>query len=158
MHATPAIPKKGTAKTRVGRFTERNRIYHVSAVTHGRAPLFLSLQNGRKVVQALMCEENRGQARTLAYVVMPDHLHWLLQIMGDRSLSDSVCVVKSHSARHINAKNAGKKAIWQRGFYDRAIRKEEDLLKIARYIVANPLRAGIADSIRRYSLWDAVWF
>ncbi len=151
------IRKQGTAKTRTGRFSERNRIYHISTTTHCREPLFLSLENGRKVVQALMCEEQRGHSTTLAFVVMPDHLHWLLQLKGNHSISDSVCVVKSRSARHINAITGRKKTIWQRGFYDRAIRKDEDLVTIARYIVANPLRAGLVDSIERYSLWDAVW-
>jgi hypothetical protein len=47
--------------------------------------------------------------------------------------------------------------IWQRGFFDRAIRKDDDLLGIARYIVANPLRAGIVDSVGDYPLWDAMW-
>ena len=45
----------------------------------------------------------------------------------------------------------------QRGFHDRAIRKQDDLVAVARYIVANPLRAGIVDSIRNYPLWDAKW-
>jgi hypothetical protein len=38
------------------------------------------------------------------------------------------------------------------------IRREEDLVSIARYIVANPLRAGIVKSVREYPHWDAVWF
>jgi REP element-mobilizing transposase RayT len=47
--------------------------------------------------------------------------------------------------------------IWQRGFYDRSIRKEDDLIDIARYIVANPVRAGLVTSIRDYPLWDSIW-
>ncbi len=148
---------KGTVKTRVGRFSERNRIYHVTTCTRNREPLFSSLVLGRRVVQAIMCEEARGDVSTLAFVVMPDHLHWLVRLESDMELSDSVRVVKSHSSRNINRLLGCKRKIWQRGFYDRAVRKEEDLLGIARYILANPLRAGIARSVRDYSLWDAVW-
>jgi len=104
-----------------------------------------------------MCEERCGGSSTLAYVVMPDHLHWLLQINGQRSLSKSVCIIKSNSARQINAMNKSRQKIWQRGYYDRAIRKEDDLVTIARYIVANPLRAGLVESIRDYPPWDAIW-
>jgi REP element-mobilizing transposase RayT len=46
---------------------------------------------------------------------------------------------------------------WQRGFYDYAIRQDEDLKKLARYIVANPLRAGLVESIGDYPHWDAKW-
>lgn len=47
--------------------------------------------------------------------------------------------------------------IWQAGFHDHAVRREEDLAGIARYIVANPLRAGLVDAIGDYPLWDALW-
>jgi putative transposase len=47
--------------------------------------------------------------------------------------------------------------LWQDGYYDRALRKEEDLQQIARYIVANPLRAKLVNKIGDYPLWDAVW-
>ena len=88
---------------------------------------------------------------------MPDHLHWLMQVNGRRSLSESVCVVKSGAARQINALRGSLRRVWQRGFYDRAIRKEDDLVAIARYIVANPLRAGLVQSIKDYPHWDAIW-
>jgi len=47
--------------------------------------------------------------------------------------------------------------MWQDGFHDHAIRKEEDLADIARYVVANPLRAGLVRRIGDYSLWDSIW-
>jgi len=93
----------------------------------------------------------------MAFVVMPDHLHWLVQLIGERSLSESVGVIKSCSARNINAGVGREGTIWQRGFYDRAIRKDDDLAGIARYIIANPLRAGIVTSVADYPLWDAIW-
>ncbi|MGH8412134.1 MAG: REP-associated tyrosine transposase, partial [Pseudomonas sp.] len=37
------------------------------------------------------------------------------------------------------------------------IRRDEDLPAVARYIVANPLRAGLVEKIGDYPLWDAVW-
>ena len=48
-------------------------------------------------------------------------------------------------------------AIWQDNYHDQAVRAEEDLRKMARYIVANPLRANLVEHIGDYSLWDAVW-
>ena len=41
--------------------------------------------------------------------------------------------------------------------YDHALRKDEDVKKIARYIIANPLRAGLVEKIEDYPYWDAVW-
>ena len=152
----PKLPK-GTRKTRVGRFSETNRIYHVNTATIEREPLFRSFQFARCVVRAMMHEQQAGGSTTLAYVVMPDHLHWLLRVNSRRTLSESVCVVKSSAARQINALRKSLDRVWQRGFYDRAVREEDDLADIARYIVANPLRAGLVQSVKDYPHWDAIW-
>ncbi len=48
-------------------------------------------------------------------------------------------------------------SLWQKGFYDHALRENENVQGIARYIVANPLRAGLVEQVGDYPLWDAVW-
>jgi len=47
--------------------------------------------------------------------------------------------------------------VWQRGFHDHALRAEEDIVGVARYLVANPLRAGLCDKIGNYPYWNAQW-
>ena len=96
-------------------------------------------------------------ATTLAYVVMPDHMHWLMQLQRKTDLSTCVGNMKSYSARLINGRRNCRGGIWQRGFFDRALRREQDLAAVARYIVANPLRAGLVEHIGDYALWDSVW-
>ena len=149
--------KKRSGELRKGRFSERNRIYHVTTCTYEARPVFRNLLDGRLLVRALHRQHLDGHVESLAYVVMPDHLHWLVQLTGDRSLSTCVNLVKSLAAREIHANGFHRGKVWQRGFYDRAIRKDDDLLGVARYIVANPLRAGLVGSIRKYPLWDAKW-
>jgi REP element-mobilizing transposase RayT len=100
--------------------------------------------------------EQEGRTRTLAWVVMPDHFHWLVELRTG-SLGPLMRRVKSGSSRAIVAAGAGPLQIWQKGYHDRALRREDDLLKTARYIVANPLRAGLVHRIGEYPLWDAVW-
>jgi REP element-mobilizing transposase RayT len=65
--------------------------------------------------------------------------------------------VKSRSAIEINRLLGRRGRIWQKGFHDHAIRKEEDLRAVARYVVANPVRAGLVQSVRDYPHWDARW-
>jgi REP element-mobilizing transposase RayT len=88
---------------------------------------------------------------------MPDHVHWLMQLSGKKSLSVCVGIMKSYTARRIIAKDLQAGPIWQRGYMDRAIRREQDLVRVARYIVANPLRTGIVEDVGQYPLWDSVW-
>jgi len=48
-------------------------------------------------------------------------------------------------------------SLWQDGFHDHALRREEDLKQVAWYIVANPLRAGLADRLGDYPYWNLDW-
>uniref|UniRef100_UPI0019818A60 REP-associated tyrosine transposase n=1 Tax=Pseudomonas viridiflava TaxID=33069 RepID=UPI0019818A60 len=89
-------------------------------------------------------------------VVMPDHFHWLIDLKRG-SLSDLMQRTKSLSARAVNLAADRTGSLWQQGFHDRALRREEDLVKIARYVVANPLRAGLVQKFGDYPLWDAIW-
>lgn len=65
--------------------------------------------------------------------------------------------IKSRSTLTINRRRQSKERVWQPGYHDRAVRVEDDVRKMARYIIANPLRAGLVERVGDYSLWDAVW-
>jgi REP element-mobilizing transposase RayT len=80
-----------------------------------------------------------------------------MEVRSDGSLSVCVNNAKANSARRINTLRGRNDRIWQKGFYDRALRSDEDVVSVARYIVANPLRAGIVDRVGEYPFWDAVW-
>ena len=135
---------------RKGRYSEPNRLYLVTAVTLNRNPVFRNLRAARVLINTMRSEFLHNQVNTYAYVVMPDHFHWLLQL-NEESLSQVVGRVKRLTSRQIG------RAIWQDGFHDRAVRQEEDLKNMARYVIANPLRAGLVESIGDYPHWDAVW-
>jgi len=148
---------RGTKTLRKGRFSGINQIYHINTCTIDREPVFGNFMFGRAAVTAMRREDDAGHTQTLAFVVMPDHLHWLFQLIGSRSLPTSVNTMKSFATRQINSLAGRKGRLWQKGYYDRAIRREEDIQAVARYIIANPIRAGITQSVRHYSLWDAMW-
>ncbi len=97
------------------------------------------------------------EIENLAFVIMPDHLHWLLALRDGAKLSQVMHALKGYSAFRINQSLQRRGPIWQSGYHDRALRRDEDLLAMARYIVANPLRAGLVQKLGDYPLWDAVW-
>jgi REP element-mobilizing transposase RayT len=148
---------KGHSQLRKGRRSLTNQIYHVSSATVGRRPVFSAIGCGREVVHSFRREYEAGNVESLAFVVMPDHFHWLFALTSTRMLSVCINTVKSFSARRVNRLLGRRGQLWQTGFYDRAVRREDDLIVVARYIIANPLRAGIVDSVRNYPLWDTKW-
>ena len=143
---------------RKGRISQVNQIYLITTVTYQRKALFSDFRCGRIITHELMHADGNQYTDTLAYVVMPDHLHWLISLSDKASLSMVVGAMKRHSARQVNKfLNRTGQPVWQRGFHDHALRSEESVIEAARYIIANPLRAGLAKRVGDYPLWDAVW-
>ena len=136
---------------RKGRVSLPGQVYHITAITLERQPVFSDFWSARLLINALRQAQARDEATTLAFVIMPDHMHWLMQLGEHVSLSDVVGAVKGVTAHALGGR------IWQSGFHDHALRREEDLAKLARYIVANPLRAGLVQRVGDYPHWDAVW-
>lgn len=143
---------------RKGRFSCPNQIYLITIVTHARTPLFTDFNAARTFIAELRQSDSEQLTNTIAWVVMPDHIHWLFGLGEHVPLTKLLQRIKGRSAKSLNeAFNAQGQSIWQKGYHDRAIRREEDLKSIARYILANPLRAGITDKLANYPHWDAVW-
>lgn len=126
---------------RKGRRSIPHQIYLITSVTRHRKPIFRNFWNGRLLVQVL--KAYKPSAETLCYVVMPDYLHWLLSLYPGKELSKVVAGVKRDSARGVNRNCGLTGPLWQDGFHDHALRAEEDMQYVARYVVANPLRAGL---------------
>jgi len=142
---------------RKGRYSESGREYLVTVVTEGRRPAFGDFYASRLLIREMRCLDMEGALIWQAWVIMPDHMHGLISLPGKQSLSEAVNLLKGRSARAINELLGCKGAFWQAGFHDHALRREEDRLAIARYIVANPLRAGLAAKLGDYPHWDSIW-
>ena len=138
-------------RLRRGRVSVPGCVYSVTFVTHGRWPGLAEVWVGRRVIRCLRDMDADGRAETLAFCVMPDHVHWLVRLMPGSDLSGLVGRVKGSSSRAIPLLR------WQRGFHDHAVRDDERLRALARYIVANPVRAGVVQRVGEYPHWDAVW-
>jgi putative transposase len=90
-----------------------------------------------------------------AVVILPDHLHCLWTLpAGDADFSTRWQAIKSHFARAIPAsenlsprrQKKGERGIWQRRFWEHAIRDENDFERHADYIHYNPVKHGHARS------------
>ena len=143
-------------RLRKGRHSQRGNLYLLTTATSDRHSVFSDFALGRLVVAELKSAQLDGWVQSLAWVLMPDHLHWLIEL-GDSSLDELMRRVKTNSARVINHQRSSSGPLWQAGYHDRALRQEEDVQAVARYVAANPLRAGLVARLGDYPLWDAIW-
>jgi REP element-mobilizing transposase RayT len=80
---------------------------------------------------------------------MPDHVHALVAgLRVDSDFQRFAGMFKQRSGFDHLSRRAGR--LWQEGYFERTLRKDEDVERIAAYIVANPLRAGLCDAFGQY--------
>ncbi len=151
------LQKQGHRALRKGRVSIASGVYLVTATTLDRQKLFADFAAGCAAARCFEDARLLGDAKMLAWVLMPDHVHWLLQLGERGELSVVASRLKSASARHANRALGRVGTVWARAFHDHALRSEDDLQDTARYVVANPLRAGLVTRIGDYPFWNAVW-
>jgi len=151
------LHRRGHAALRRGRFSAPSHVYHVTTATHDRTPFFADFGAACAVGRCLGRREVGGDAHTLAWVLMPDHAHWLIELGARDTLAQVVSRLKSASARAANPVLCRRGALWAPAYHDHALRDEEDLRAVARYLVGNPVRAGLVAQVGDYPFWNAVW-
>ncbi|MCF6391452.1 transposase [Mycobacterium sp. MBM] len=157
LHEGKGMPKSYNSKQLLkGRYSEPGRIYMLTTVTDQRRPVFSDFHLGRLVVNQLRQAHDEGIVNSLAWVVMPDHCHWLVELRT-KSLGELMCRIKSRSSVAVNLATQSTSRLWQKGYHDRALRREDDLKAAARYLIQNPIRAQLTSRIGDYPLWDACW-
>ena len=140
-----------------GRRNEGDRVYLLTTVSFGRLPLFADWRCAWAAAQQVSAGSNWPDAELLCWVLMPDHWHGLVRLRRHGNLAKAMRQAKGSMARAANLARGRGGIVWEPGFHDRALRCEEDILPAARYVVGNPLRAGLALKVGQYPYWNASW-
>jgi REP element-mobilizing transposase RayT len=90
----------------------------------------------------------------IAYCFMPDHLHVLVE--GDvesDGLARFVAMAKQRTSLGVRGALCGR--LWQPGHFDRALRSEDNVYDVAKYIIQNPVRGGLVRTVFDYPYWGS---
>ncbi|MFN0128278.1 MAG: transposase [Verrucomicrobiales bacterium] len=83
------------------------------------------------------------RTRVHAWIVMPNHVHVLAQILDGHGLSTVMESWKGFTARTINRHLNRAGTLWQKGYYDRLVRDWDHFGNVVRYVRKNPMLAGL---------------
>jgi putative transposase len=119
----------------------QNRECILGSISQGN---FLPSESGKIVQQALkVLQQDYPETMIESWVVMPNHLHFILEIrqQTDVSLGELVRQFKYNTTKQINAlRNSPGTKIWQRNYYENIIRTDRAHQIIKNYIIQNPTR------------------
>lgn len=124
-------------------------IYFFTVVTFNRVPVFTDENRVEALRQAFRKVKATRPFEIDAMVILPEHLHCIWRMPeGDADYSSRWREIKKASSRQIstatNARN--ERMVWQRRFWEHAIRDEEDWRRHVDYIHYNPVKHGLASS------------
>lgn len=147
----------GHRALRKGRHSAAGQIYLLTFTTAKRRRHFSEWPVASDAARWLSAPANWPNANLLAWVLMPDHWHGLVELAAGGCLSTNIGQCKGRSARALRLCHPWLGPVWSRGFHERALRKSDDIASAARYVIMNPVRAGLTRNVREYPFWDAVW-
>ena len=159
VRGSPGIEAGGmhSMALRIGRRSIPGQIYLVTFTTAFRRPHFQAAAVASDAVRMLAAADAWQATQLLAWVLMPDHWHGLLELGEGDELSRQIGSIKGGSARRLGRLHPELGPVWANGFHDRALRHDNEVRAAARYLVLNPVRAGLVRAVGEYPYWDAVW-
>ena len=123
----------------------------------GHSSCVLRHEHVASLVQAALLHGDDVQYRLLAWVVMPNHVHVLVEMLPGYPLYQVVQAWKSVTARRANVLLGRKGTLWQRDYFDRYIRDERHMERAIVYIHGNPVKAGLVARAEDWPFGSARW-
>lgn len=145
-----SLPPKGTSQLRKGRVSITGTAYFITKATRKRLEadqpyhtgLLISPGVPEIIINSLEYLHNKAELNLIAYTIMPDHLHLLFTLGEKQILSKLLDRFFGFTGHEITRVLNWQEPFWQAGYYDRALRTEEEVETVYKYIIENPVKAG----------------
>ncbi|MBM4084611.1 MAG: DUF1156 domain-containing protein, partial [Planctomycetes bacterium] len=131
----------------------RKRVEKYEDAGHGSC--LLRGDPAARIVQDALLHFDGQRYRLLAWCIMPNHVHVLIETFEGHRLGDIIHSWKSYTAKVINEQLGRAGALWMPDYYDRFIRHEEHFRAAVEYIENNPVKAGLVDAPQHWE-WSHV--
>ncbi|MBP7231040.1 MAG: transposase [Syntrophaceae bacterium] len=124
--------------------------YFVTTCTDQKQPLFREAVLVTAAIAVLVDESQKHSFCVWGYCFMPDHLHLLLE--GENENADMKLFVRVFKQKtgFAYGRQAVLGKLWQPGYYDHVLRRDEDLREVLKYIFNNPVRKGLVSRYADY--------
>jgi len=144
----PIPPHSGSLRT--GRHSQPGRVYHITKRSRPGAGLSLTgPQVAPVLTDSIRWHQAHKHAHLLAFVVMPDHVHWLFMLGHTRSIDGVVHGFSSFTWHALyRLLPSGVPTLWQKGYHDHRSREDEGIGTTIDYAHLNPVREGLCAHAR----------
>jgi putative DNA methylase len=121
----------------------------------GHGACLLRIPENAETVENALLRFDGQRYGLIAWTIMPNHVHALIETREGYPLSGIVHSWKSFTASAINRRMGRSGEFWQREYFDRYVRSDEHLAVVVAYIENNPVKAGLAQSAKDWTYGSA---
>jgi REP element-mobilizing transposase RayT len=109
----------------------------------GRGACLLRQPEVAQIVENALLFFDGERYRLLAWAIMPNHVHVMVEQIGGFPLGGVVHSWKSFTAKEINKFQRSSGPVWAPDYHDRFIRNADHYERALQYIEQNPVKAGL---------------
>jgi putative transposase len=91
------------------------------------------------------------------FVVMPDHVHLLIEDVGDTTIESAMQFIKGGFAFRLRKEFGYPGEVWQRGFSEVRVDDRQSFVRYRDYTAQNPVKAGLANRRRSFPMASPIW-
>ena len=137
---------------RLAQFDYRGEyVYLLTICTFHRAKVFVDTAFATTVIAQLLRHAEEEYFSIPAYCVMPDHVHVVPRGRAvDADLRRFVHRWKQGTG--FTWKRDHRSPLWQRGYHDYVLRDEDHVMRLAKYVVNDPVRSELVTRVEKYPL------
>jgi putative transposase len=123
-----------------------SRIFFVTTSASMGRRLLQSERNAQLLIDVLRSLVAEHKFDLHDFVIMPDHVHLLMEVVGDMTIEKAMQLIKGRFSHRISHEFSYKGEVWQRGFTEVQVMNRENFEVHREYIGQNPVKAGMVVS------------
>jgi len=138
---------------RRGRFSIPGAYYHIIICTHQRRQVLADKKVASIIFETFDWLEAENRLEWICIMVMPDHIHMIIELRASQTLAKILHSLKRFTAREINKHISRQGRFWQPEYWDWGVRGEAALRNMIRSCYEDPVRKGLVERARDYPYW-----
>lgn len=125
-------------------------VYYVTSRGDNEEVIFKDNEDYQRYLELLKKYKEQYGFKLFAFVLMPNHLHLLIELKEGLTISDIMHDLNSNYTKYFNGKYERKGHLFQERYKLVLLEKESYLLPVSSYIYLNPLKLGLINEISEY--------
>ncbi len=134
---------KGYHRLRRGRQSNPGSYYFITTNILNRRPLLSNPAAAECAKRSIAWMEEAGRWKWITFVLMPDHLHFVVELGKPMPLDESMRRFKGYTGQMLSRLGPERGPVWQDGYFEHRLRSGGKFFEVLFYIYWNPVKAGL---------------